>query len=51
MSDEIPVSMTYEEISLLLQWMYRASASGLAASHMIKKLQDAKSLLKPIKDN
>jgi hypothetical protein len=45
MSDEAPVSLSYDEIGLLLHWMYRAGASGLAASQIITKLQNTRKLL------
>lgn len=46
MSGETSIELTVEEIGLLLHWMYRAGASGVAASKLITKLQDAKKILK-----
>ena len=46
MLPQTPVSLTKDEIGLLLHWMYRAQASGPAASMIIKKLQDAKKELR-----
>ena len=45
MSDEALVSLSYDEIQLLLHWMYRAGASGAAASQIITKLQASRKTL------
>ena len=42
----VPVPLSKDELGLLLHWMYRAQASGPAASAIIRKLQDAKKQLR-----
>lgn len=42
MQDCTTVHLSEDEISHILQWMYRAGASGPVASHLITKLQNAK---------
>jgi hypothetical protein len=40
------VSLTRNELGLILNWMYRAQASGPAASQIMRKLQEARKILK-----
>lgn len=42
----VAVPLDKDEIGLLLHWMYRAQASGPAASAIIRKLQNAKKELR-----
>lgn len=44
--EQFPVKLSHDEIGLLLHWMYRAQASGPAASVVIRKLQDARKELR-----
>tara|TARA_B100000925_G_C21935591_1_gene442237 strand:- start:449 stop:646 length:198 start_codon:yes stop_codon:yes gene_type:complete len=46
MLNSTPVDLTDEEIGLLLNWMYRAGASGTAASKLLTKLHAARKTLK-----
>jgi hypothetical protein len=43
---QTPILLSKDEVGLLLHWMYRAQASGPAASIIIRKLQDARKQLK-----
>lgn len=45
-NNHVAVPLNKNEIGLLLHWMYRAQASGPAASAIIRKLQDAKKQLR-----
>lgn len=46
MLNYVDVPLSKDELGLLLSWMYRAQASGPAASSIIRKLQDAKKQLR-----
>jgi len=48
--DYVTVPLSNDEAGLLLPWMYRAQASGPAASAIIRKLQDAKKHLRNLKE-